>query len=224
MSGHASSMQTLRNASLATEQELERERTKVKQLEGEVSGLEVVREGMERDLEKCRSFSRKLARVVQLEKGTAEILTSTSDFAHDAILMKAEQLAKLEVSADTNIFVRLITYSLCMQNEALVNKQTAVYSLQRKLKTCKQSILSKELHMSLLQKKVESLEQSSKTNAHMQKDIEEASKKVHSWCQHVISSVRDGCTDEEDGETDSAIAGEGERAARIGDSAGVCQH
>ncbi len=59
-----------------------------------------------------------------------------------------------------------------------MSKQTAVYSLQRKLKTCKQSILSKELQVSLLQKKVEALEQSSKSSTHMERDLEEASKKV----------------------------------------------
>ena len=84
---------------MATEQELQGERVKVRQLEGEVSSLEGVREGMERDMERWQVFGRKLARAVQLEKGTAQILTSGSDFAHDAILMKAEQLAKLEVGS-----------------------------------------------------------------------------------------------------------------------------
>ena len=59
---------------------------------------------MERDLDKCHVFSRKLARAVDLDRGTAEILTSGSDFAHDAILMKAEQLAKLEVGRDLFLY------------------------------------------------------------------------------------------------------------------------
>ncbi len=97
ISSHAASIQSLRDASLGTEQELQRERAKVRRLEGEVAALQGAQEGMERDLEKCRVFSQKVARAVQLERGAAQILTSSSDFAHDAILMKAEQLAKLEV-------------------------------------------------------------------------------------------------------------------------------
>ena len=66
----------------------------------------------------------------------------------------------------------------------MVSKQTAVYTLQRKLKTCKQSILSKELHMNLLQKKVEAMERDSKTATHMQGDLDQASKKVKSLLGH----------------------------------------
>lgn len=52
---------------------------------------------------------------------------------------------------------------LCdLQSEALLNKQTALYSLQRKLKTCRQSEQNKELHLGLLQKKVEQLQASLK--------------------------------------------------------------
>ena len=62
-----------------------------------MSGLEVVRDGLAQDLDKCRVFSKQVARAVGLEKETAEIL-ATGDFAHDAIIMRAEQLIKLEVS------------------------------------------------------------------------------------------------------------------------------
>lgn len=58
-------------------------------------GEKVIREGLARDLDKWREFGRKVAKAVQLERGVAEILSG--DFAHDAILMKAEQLAKQEV-------------------------------------------------------------------------------------------------------------------------------
>lgn len=60
----------------------------------------------------------------------------------------------------------------------MVSKQTAVYSLQRKLKTCKQTILSKELQANLLQKKVEALEQNSKSSTRVERELEEAGIKV----------------------------------------------
>ena len=46
-----------------------------------------------------------------------------------------------------------------MQTQMLADKQTAVYTLQRKLKSCRQSLESKELHLGLVQKKVTMLEE-----------------------------------------------------------------
>ena len=40
-----------------------------------------------------------------------------------------------------------------------MERQCSVYTLQRKLKACKQSLDSKELHNALLQKKIVSLEE-----------------------------------------------------------------
>ena len=65
-----------------------------------------------------------------------------------------------------------------VQNEALLNKQTAVYSLQRKLKACRQTLESRELHLSLLQKKVEALQQKIKTSSHKESEMEAAISKV----------------------------------------------
>lgn len=83
-------------AALQANQDLHKWRSKVKKLEGAVSSLEVVRDGLTQDLDKCRVFSKKVAQAVALERETAEIL-ATGDFAHDAIIMKAQQLVKLEV-------------------------------------------------------------------------------------------------------------------------------
>lgn len=44
------------------------------------------------------------------------------------------------------------------QTQALVERQCSVYSLQRKLKACRQALESKELHNGLLQKKIVTLE------------------------------------------------------------------
>ena len=49
--------------------------------------------------------------------------------------------------------------TLLVQTQTLAEKQTAVYTLQRKLKSCRQSLESKELHLGLVQKKVSMLEE-----------------------------------------------------------------
>lgn len=88
-------IQTLQESSRKMEADFKKERSSLRKMEGEVGALEVVREGLTRDLEKSSAFTRKVAKALALDRGTAEILTG--DFAHDAIVMKAEQLAKLEV-------------------------------------------------------------------------------------------------------------------------------
>lgn len=60
----------------------------------------------------------------------------------------------------------------------MLSKQTAIYSLQRKLKACQQTLQSRELHMSLLQKKVESLEQSLKATSRRESEWEANLNKV----------------------------------------------
>ena len=89
------SIQRVENTSSELRLSLEKERLRVRKLEAEVEALDLVREGLSNDLEKCRGFYKKMAKAVKLESGTAQILSG--DFALDAILMRAEQLAKREV-------------------------------------------------------------------------------------------------------------------------------
>ena len=68
--------------------------------------------------------------------------------------------------------------ALRTQGEALLSKQTAVYSLQRKLKACRQALQSRELHMSLLQRKTDGLEQTMKESGRLKMELEGAVNKV----------------------------------------------
>lgn len=89
------SLQSSQQCTCKLEEELRRERSRLKKAEGEVGALEVVQEGLTRDMDKCQAFTRKVAKALALDRSTAEILTG--DFAHDAVLMRAEQLVKMEV-------------------------------------------------------------------------------------------------------------------------------
>jgi len=90
-------LQITRTTSSQLQEELELEKEKVERLEGELEATEVVKDGLHRDLEKARTFCKKVGRAVGVEQETEAILVA-GDFAYDAILMKAEQLAKQEVS------------------------------------------------------------------------------------------------------------------------------
>ena len=89
-------LQITRATSSQLQEELELEKEKVERLEGELEAAEVVKDGLQRDLERSRTFCKKIGRAVGMEQETEAILVA-GDFAHDAILMKAEQLAKQEV-------------------------------------------------------------------------------------------------------------------------------
>ena len=60
----------------------------------------------------------------------------------------------------------------------MAERQSAVYSLQRRLKAGRQQLESKELHLGLLQKKVNSLEERLLTCSHREGDWEAATVKV----------------------------------------------
>ena len=97
-----------RSTSLQLSEELETEKEKVERLEGELEASEVVKEGLKRDLERSRAFCKKVGRAVGMEQETETILAA-GDFAHDAILMKAEQLVKQEVCVVCKLFQHYIS-------------------------------------------------------------------------------------------------------------------
>lgn len=59
-----------------------------------------------------------------------------------------------------------------------MSKQTAVYSLQRKLKACRQTVESKILQLGLLQRKVQGLEERVKGSGQRDAEWEAATSKV----------------------------------------------
>lgn len=69
-------------------------------------------------------------------------------------------------------------FSSSFQTQKLAERQSTMYSLQRKLKSCRQALESKELHLGLVQKKVVSLEDRLQTYSHRETDWEDAVNKV----------------------------------------------
>lgn len=128
---------------------------------------------------KEKEFHKKLSRTLRLDSATAEILAG--DFAHDAILVRAEQLAKQEVRPTTTTPCTIDYGSLLAhQTQALAERQSAFYSAQRQLKTCRQNLESKELLLGLLQKKVASLEERVQSCSRQEAQLESMSGKVQS--------------------------------------------
>ena len=87
---------------------------------------------------------------LEMDSVSNEILVG--DFAEDGILVRTEQLSKLEVYVVSNCIHNSYCILSMFQSQALVEKQSALYSVQRKMKSCRQQLESKELQLGLLQR------------------------------------------------------------------------
>lgn len=126
---------TLKRANEA-ESQLKENQERVTGLEGELLTSDVERDQMKEDKRKFVSFCEKLARVMKLDEIANDV---GLDVNGDALLARGEQLVKLET-------------------DALDDRKTTIYNLQRRVKWSKQQIESKDLHLGLLKKKVNELE------------------------------------------------------------------
>lgn len=126
---------TLKRANEA-ETQLKENQERVTGLEGELLTSDVERDQLKDDKRKFVTFCEKLARVMKLDEIANDV---GLDVNGDALLARGEQLVKLEA-------------------DALDDRKTTIYNLQRRVKWSKQQIESKDLHLGLLKKKVTELE------------------------------------------------------------------
>lgn len=126
---------TLKRANEA-ETQLKENQERVTGLEGELLTSDVERDQLKDDKRKFVTFCEKLARVMKLDEIANDV---GLDVNGDALLARGEQLVKLEA-------------------DALDDRKTTIYNLQRRVKWSKQQIESKDLHLGLLKKKVAGLE------------------------------------------------------------------
>jgi chromosome segregation ATPase len=76
------------------------------------------------------------------------------DFNVDLLMARAEQLVKME-------------------SGNVQDKQTNIYNLQRKIKTLKEQLDNKDLHLDLLRKKVASLEEEKFGKSSLEKEVDD---------------------------------------------------
>ncbi|KAM4866082.1 coiled-coil domain-containing protein 170 [Thomomys bottae] len=119
------------------ENKLETLQSQLTHLEGELVSGDVLRDNLNVEKEKYLKFLDQLSQKMKLSQMVAEL---GFDMQLDVVLARAEQLARLESSA-------------------VIENKTIAHNLQRKLKTQKERMASKELHMSLLQRKIAQLEE-----------------------------------------------------------------
>ncbi|XP_002738131.1 coiled-coil domain-containing protein 170-like isoform X2 [Saccoglossus kowalevskii] len=122
--------------------ELDSHRGRMHSLEGELATREVLRDGLLSDKEK------KMASILKVDQMASDV---GFDMYEDALMSRTSQLVRME-------------------SDAVANKTTAVYTLQRKVKNLREQLDSKDLHLDLLRKKISNLEEGLHGRSGLQKD------------------------------------------------------
>nr|KAF6461539.1 coiled-coil domain containing 170 [Molossus molossus] len=119
------------------EHKLETLQGQLTHLQGELVSGDVFRDNLNSEKQKYLKFLDQLSEKMKLDQMAAEL---GFDMRLDIVLARAEQLVRLE-------------------SNAVVENKTIAHSLQRKLKTQKERLESKDLHLNLLRQKVARLEE-----------------------------------------------------------------
>ncbi|KAG8510705.1 Coiled-coil domain-containing protein 170, partial [Galemys pyrenaicus] len=121
-------------------------------LEGELVSGDVLRDNLNFEKQKYLKFLDQLSEKMKLDQMAAEL---GFDMRLDVVLARTEQLVRLE-------------------SNAVIENKTIAHNLQRKLKTQKEILESKELHMNLLRQKITQLEQEKQVRTALAVEREEA--------------------------------------------------
>ncbi|XP_058591646.1 coiled-coil domain-containing protein 170 isoform X1 [Neofelis nebulosa] len=121
-------------------------------LEGELASGDVLRDNLDFEKQKYLKFLDQLSEKMKLDQMAAEL---GFDMRLDVVLARTEQLVRLE-------------------SNAVIENKTIAHNLQRKLKTQKERLESKELHVNLLRQKIAQLEQEKQVRSALAVERDEA--------------------------------------------------
>ncbi|XP_078000204.1 coiled-coil domain-containing protein 170-like isoform X3 [Glandiceps talaboti] len=136
------------NRAKEAEDELDLLKARLSGVEGELTSTAVFRDGLRSEKERYMKFLQRLAAIMKMDHMALDV---GFDMTGDALMSRAEQLVRLE-------------------GDAVHDKTTAIYNLQRKVKNLKEQLESKDLHLDLLRKKINNLEGGLVGRSDLQKD------------------------------------------------------
>ncbi|XP_065058451.1 coiled-coil domain-containing protein 170-like isoform X2 [Rhopilema esculentum] len=159
LAGEISNQRNMQHSTIARATQAENQwqdmNERVKALEGELIAADVERDRLKDDRNKFLAFIDKLSRAMKLDEVAVE---AGFDISSDAILLRAEQLSKSETNS-------------------LQDRTSTIYSLQRKTKTLKHQLESKDFQLSLSKKKINELEEILKDRGRIENERDDTSNK-----------------------------------------------
>ncbi|CAD1478361.1 unnamed protein product, partial [Heterotrigona itama] len=144
------------DTTMAKMRNLEDERSelesKVRKLEAELADCELSKEPLRREKQTLVTFLDRLGKAMQMDEISEEM---GLDLQTESLLVRAEQLARLET-------------------DKLVDKTSVVYQLQRRVRTLREQLQRRDLHLDLLRRKLSLQEDSVKMKSLLQSERDEA--------------------------------------------------
>ncbi|KAL0134279.1 hypothetical protein PUN28_001231 [Cardiocondyla obscurior] len=125
---------------------------KIHKLESELTSSDLSRESLRRDKQTFLGFLDRLGKAMQMDEISQEI---GLDLQTESLLVRAEQLARLET-------------------DKLVDKTSVVYQLQRRVRTLREQLQRRDLHLDLLRRKLSLQEDSVRMKSLLQSERDEA--------------------------------------------------
>ncbi|XP_048261175.1 coiled-coil domain-containing protein 170 isoform X4 [Bombus terrestris] len=125
---------------------------KVRKLETELTDCELSKESLRREKQMFVTFLNRLGKAMQMDEISGEM---GLDLQTESLLIRAEQLARLET-------------------DKLVDKTSVVYQLQRRVRTLREQLQRRDLHLDLLRRKLSLQEDSVKMKSLLQSERDEA--------------------------------------------------
>ncbi|XP_071833080.1 coiled-coil domain-containing protein 170-like [Apostichopus japonicus] len=144
---HQAALQRAKNAELQSSDF----KSRMRLLEDGLSSSDALRDGMKVERQKYMAFLQKMANIMGMDEICHDL---GFDMNGDTLLARAEQLMRRE-------------------GDTIVDKSSHVYTLQRKLKTLKQQLESKDLHLDLMRKKIAALEEGMAGRTNIQREKED---------------------------------------------------
>ncbi|CAH0746928.1 unnamed protein product [Bemisia tabaci] len=159
--------------------------SKLNHLENEIRTLEAVKDKLQTDKAVFVSFLERLSNVLNVDDISKDV---GDEYRTDALLVRAEQLARLE--SDKIVDKWLLNYpcgslpclkrgrSCCDLYHLPLRETAVVYQLQRRVRTLRDQLQRRDLHLDLLRRKLNIHENSCRVRSLLEAEKDEANLKV----------------------------------------------
>ncbi|XP_076655762.1 coiled-coil domain-containing protein 170 isoform X2 [Halictus rubicundus] len=158
---------------------LEEERSclesKIRKMESELTSYELSKEALSRDKQMFVSFLDRLGKALQMDEISEEM---GLDLQTESLLVRAEQLARLETDklVDKYSYITLprIRRERSFHELSSAKETSVVYQLQRRVRTLREQLQRRDLHLDLLRRKLSLQEDSVRIKSLLQTERDEA--------------------------------------------------
>ncbi|XP_076174342.1 uncharacterized protein LOC143150162 isoform X4 [Ptiloglossa arizonensis] len=152
--------------------------SKVRKMEAELTGCELSKESLRREKQTFATFLDRLGKAMQMDEISEEM---GLDLQTESLLVRAEQLARLETDklVDKYLYHEYTTLPRIRRERSFhelssMKETSVVYQLQRRVRTLREQLQRRDLHLDLLRRKLSLQEDSVRMKSLLQTERDEA--------------------------------------------------